>query len=156
MAATLATRRVQAAFDGGRARAFNYGHSYCGNPLGAAVAREVLAVYREERVLEGVPERHARIRDAFEALARDPDTAPVVRDVRAIGGIGAAELRDATSGYVAGIGWRVYDEALRRGAYLRPLGDVVYVTPPLDIPLSDLDRLLAIVQESVRAVAKSR
>jgi adenosylmethionine-8-amino-7-oxononanoate aminotransferase len=81
-------------------------------------------------------------------------SARIVRDVRAIGAIGAAELRDdASRGYVARVGWRVYEEALKRGAYLRPLGDVVYVTPPLNVPLDDLDRLLAIVQESVQAVA---
>jgi len=48
-------------------------------------------------------------------------------------------------------GWRVYEEARRRGAYLRPLGDVVYVAPPLNIPDPDLDELLGIVEASVRA-----
>src|SRR5512139_4082371 len=52
MAATLATRRVFDGFLGGRERAFYYGHSFCGNPLGAAVAREVLRVYEDEHVLE--------------------------------------------------------------------------------------------------------
>ncbi len=49
--ATLATERVFSGFLGARERALYYGHSYCGNPLGAAVAREVLAVYRDEDVL---------------------------------------------------------------------------------------------------------
>ncbi len=156
MAATVTSKKVQAAFEGGRGRAFLYGHSFCGNPLGAAVAREVLAVYRDERVLEGIGERARRIREAFEAIAEDPVSGRIVREVRAIGAIGAAELRDTDGGgYVAHVGWRVYEEAMRRGAYLRPLGDVVYVTPPLNVPLDELDRLLAIVQDSVRAVAAS-
>jgi adenosylmethionine-8-amino-7-oxononanoate aminotransferase len=50
------------------------------------------------------------------------------------------------------LGWRVYEEARRRGAYLRPLGDTVYVCPPLTIEEDDLEALLAIVEESVRAV----
>ena len=58
-------------------------------------------------------------------------------------------------GYLGGLGWRVYEEARRRGAYLRPLGDVVYVAPPLNIPDADLDELLAIVGESVRALSLS-
>jgi adenosylmethionine-8-amino-7-oxononanoate aminotransferase len=70
--------------------------------------------------------------------------------------IGAADLdgRDGAGhgGYLGTLGWRVYDEARRRGAYLRPLGDTVYVTPPLNISDDDLDALLAIVTESVRAV----
>lgn len=171
MAATLATSRVLDAFSGGRARAFLYGHSYCGNPLGAAVAREVLAIYRDERVVEGVAARHARIAAAGDRLLRSAVASRLVRDVRAIGAIGAFELREparASSssgavpsvettddlGYVASVGWRVYDEARRRGAYLRPLGNVVYVCPPLNVPLDDLDRLLTIVEESVEAVAR--
>ena len=52
MAATLATERIFDAFLGDPSRAFYYGHTYCGNPLGAAVAREVLAIYRDEDILE--------------------------------------------------------------------------------------------------------
>jgi adenosylmethionine-8-amino-7-oxononanoate aminotransferase len=54
-------------------------------------------------------------------------------------------------GYLADAGWRVYEEARSRGAYLRPMGNVVYVTPPLNIPDEALDRLLAIVRESIES-----
>jgi len=64
--------------------------------------------------------------------------------------IGALDLA-GEAGYLADAGWRVYDEARRRGAYLRPLGNVVYVAPSLNIPDEDLDRLLAIVRESIEA-----
>ena len=64
--------------------------------------------------------------------------------------IGAVELSD-TSGYFSDSGWRVYDEALRRGAYIRPLGNVVYITPALNIPDADLDELLSIVGDSMDA-----
>lgn len=148
MAATVTSSRVLEAFNGGRKKAFLYGHSYCGNPLGAAVAREVLAIYRDQPIVAGVAERHARIAAVGERMKT-----PLLRDFRAIGCIGAFELRDSGAGYTASIGWRVYDQALRRGAYLRPLGNVVYVAPALNIPLDDLDRLLAIVAESILAVA---
>ncbi len=49
----------------------------------------------------------------------------------------------------------MYHEALRRGAYLRPLGNVVYIAPPLNIADADLDELLAIVADSVRAITRS-
>jgi adenosylmethionine-8-amino-7-oxononanoate aminotransferase len=153
-----------------------YGHSYTGNPLGAAVAREVLAIYRDARILDGIAERSERILGCFERLSADPIGSRIARNPRGIGGIGACDLigrptsarggesvpsiettddlRETAGGYTASVGWRVYDEAKRRGAYLRPLGDVVYVVPPLNIPLDDLDRLLEIVEESVLAVAK--
>jgi adenosylmethionine-8-amino-7-oxononanoate aminotransferase len=147
MAATLATRRVFDAFLGAPDKAFYYGHSFCGNPLGAAIAREVLAVYRDEEVLARAAPKAARIEAAFRSLAELPG---VVRP-RALGMIGAADLA-ASASYLGGAGWRVYDEARRRGAYLRPLGDTVYVAPPLTIPDADLDELLAIVRASVEAV----
>jgi adenosylmethionine-8-amino-7-oxononanoate aminotransferase len=64
---------------------------------------------------------------------------------------GAADL-STSAGYLGKLGWRVYEEARRRGAYLRPLGDTVYVCPPLIISDADLDELLGILEESVRAV----
>jgi adenosylmethionine-8-amino-7-oxononanoate aminotransferase len=149
MGATLVSERVFDAFRGDAERAFYYGHTFCGNPLGAAVAREVLAVYRDERVLEQVAAKAPLITAAFERIA----ALPGVSSVRSIGMIGAADLIDESGrGYLATRGWRVYDEARRRGAYLRPLGDTVYVCPPLTIDPKDLERLLAITEESIRAV----
>jgi len=148
MGAVLASEQVFSAFQGGRDRALFHGHTFCGNPLGAALAREVLAVYRDEDVLGAVARKAPAIARAFDRIAAIPG----VERVRSIGMIGAADLADADAGYLGAIGWRVYEEARRRGAYLRPLGSTVYVCPPLTIPEDDLDRLLSIVEESVRAV----
>ena len=51
--------------------------------------------------------------------------------------IGALDLA-GDAGYLASAGWRVYDEARRCCSYLRPMGNVVYVTPSLNIPEDDL------------------
>lgn len=149
MAATLATRRVFDAFRGKPERAFYYGHSFCGNPLGAAVAREVLAVFREENIVSAAALKAARIREAFRAME---SMEGVVRS-RALGMIAALDL-SKSAGYLGEVGWRVYAEARARGAYLRPLGDVVYVAPPLTISDEDLEELLEIVEASVRAALK--
>jgi adenosylmethionine-8-amino-7-oxononanoate aminotransferase len=175
MAATLATERIYRGFCGGRERSFYYGHSFCGNPLGAAVALEVLRIYRDEAILEEAKRKAARIVEAFAGLSGRPGVART----RAIGMIGALDLEVAgadardgadpadpeargahpgggASGYLAPTGWRVYEEALRRGAYLRPLGNVIYVAPPLNIADADLEELLAIVAESVDAAVGGR
>lgn len=144
MAATLATERVYDGFRGGAERALMHGHTFCGNPLGAAVAREVLAIYREDDVLGQVRGRTPQIARAFERIAQIPG----VRRVRTLGMVGAADLGEA--GYHGRLGWRAFDAALERGAFLRPLGDTVYVTPPLNIPERDLALLLDIVEDSVR------
>jgi adenosylmethionine-8-amino-7-oxononanoate aminotransferase len=149
MGATLATRQIFEGFMGLPARAFYYGHTFCGHPLGAAVALEVLRVFEEDKILERARPKAARIAAAFEAM-RD---LPGVASTRALGMVGALDLA-GDAGYLARTGWRVYEEALRRGAYLRPLGNVVYVTPSLNIPDPDLAELLAIVRESVVAAGR--
>ncbi len=149
MAATLATPRVFDGFLGDATRAFYYGHTFCGHPLGAAVALEVLRVFEDEKILASAAPKAARIAAAFEGMRGLPGVA----STRALGMVGALDLAGA-AGYLARTGWRVYEEALRRGAYLRPLGNVVYVTPSLNIPDADLDQLLAITRESVEAAAR--
>jgi adenosylmethionine---8-amino-7-oxononanoate aminotransferase len=149
MAATLVSERLFEGFLGAPERALYYGHTFCGNPLGAAIAREVLAVFREE-VLEAARAKAARIRLAFDELAQVPG----VTGTRSLGMIGALDL-GGSRGYLERAGWRVYEEALRRGAYLRPRGNVVYVTPPLTIADAELDELLGILRESVRATLAS-
>ncbi|MGF1466092.1 MAG: adenosylmethionine--8-amino-7-oxononanoate transaminase [Sandaracinaceae bacterium] len=143
MAATLATERVYDGFRGGADRALLHGHTFCGNPLGAAVAREVLAVYRDEGVVENVARLAPRVRRAFEGLrALDGVTA-----VRSLGLVGAADL--GAGGYLGDRGWQVFEEALALGVFLRPLGDTVYVAPPLNVSPAELDDLLVRVTEAV-------
>ena len=146
LAATLATDRVFDAFLGAPERAFYYGHTFCGHALGTAVAREVLAVYRDEDIIAKLQPKAARIRQTFEELA----TLPGVARGRSLGMTGAIDLR-GDGGYLGGGGWRVFDEALARGVYLRPLGDTVYVAPPLNIDDAVLSELLDVVVDSVTA-----
>ena len=148
MGAVLVADRVFDRFLADRETAFHYGHTFCGNPLGAAVAREVLAIYKEEDVLGQVAAKAPRIARAMERLGG-----------RAIGMVGAVDLGAESSaresleesGTLGTLGWRFYAEARKRGAYLRPLGDTVYLCPPLTIAEKDLDELLAIFEESIRA-----
>jgi adenosylmethionine-8-amino-7-oxononanoate aminotransferase len=146
MAATLVGERVFSGFLGDAERTFFYGHTFCGNPLGAALAREVLRVFRDEQVLARAQPKAERIARAFEQFRSLPD----VRETRSLGMIGALDLAGGRS-YLEQRGKRVQAEALRRGAYLRPLGNTIYITPSLNIPDDDLDELLGIVEESVRA-----
>lgn len=148
MAATLATERLFDGFLGAPDRALYYGHTYAGHALGARVAREVLAVYRDEEVLSRARPKAATIARAFESLADLPGVAAT----RSLGMIGALDL-EGPRGYLETAGRRVCDEARRRGVHLRPLGNVVYVTPPLNVEDATLDELLGVVRESVCAFA---
>jgi len=154
MGATLATEALYATFRGGKDRALLYGHTFAGNPLGCAVAREVLAVYRDENVLGQVAVKAPKIARAMAELGGLEG----VRAPRSLGMMGALDLvghaspfEGEAADYLGALGWKVYREARARGAYLRPLGNTVYLCPPLTLGDADLDALLGIFAESVRA-----
>ncbi|NOY92501.1 MAG: adenosylmethionine--8-amino-7-oxononanoate transaminase [Deltaproteobacteria bacterium] len=142
-AATLATERVFDGFRGGKQRALMHGHTFFGNPLGAAIAREVLAIYREEKILEHAAERARELAAGFAEMAEIPG----VRRARSLGMVAALDLGE--DGYLGEAGWRVQREARARGVQLRPLGDTVYVVPPLNIQRGELASLLRATHDSV-------
>lgn len=129
------------------AHTLQHGHTFCGNPLAAAVALEALAVYRDEHVIEQVAAKAARLRDRWHALA----DAPGVSNVRTLGLIAALDL--APSGRDAqGLTrpHRIRVKLMADGVLLRPLGNVLYLMPPLTITDAELDDLVARVADAVR------
>ena len=153
-AATLTTDRVYEGFLGAAdsGRTFYCGHSYTGNPLGAAAARAVLETFREEDVLGHVAEMMPVLAAGLERLSELPS----VQSVRQTGLVGALDLvPNAGEGYLDDSGWEVYRTALEKGAYLRPLGNVVYFVPSLLIQRSELEDLLQIAYEAVESLEQS-
>jgi adenosylmethionine-8-amino-7-oxononanoate aminotransferase len=155
LAATLTTEKIYRAFLGryDEWKTFFHGHSYTGNPLGCAVALANLAVFRRERTL-------ATLQPKIRALARllKPLRASAhVGDIRQRGFMVGIELvrdRATRSPYPLEqkIGHRVIMEARRRGLFLRPLGNVIVLMPPLTVTLRELARMVTIVGESIDAV----
>jgi adenosylmethionine-8-amino-7-oxononanoate aminotransferase len=154
MAATLTTATVWDAFLGTHAerRTFFHGHTYGGNPLAAAVGLASLDVFRDERVLESLPPKIARLRAHVERLA----TLDHVGAVRQCGLLAGIELvADARTGtaypWEEKRGMRACLAARDHGAILRPLGDVVVLVPPLCISLDEIDLLAAAAEQGIRA-----
>jgi adenosylmethionine-8-amino-7-oxononanoate aminotransferase len=149
LAATLASERIYAGFLGEQEeyRTLFHGHTYTGNPLACAAALASLDIFESERTLERLEPKIALLGDLLEEIARMPEVAEVRRRGFMCGidlGEHPPELR---------MGHRVTLEARRRGAIVRPLGDVVILVPPLAISEPELRRLLAITAESIKAGA---
>jgi adenosylmethionine---8-amino-7-oxononanoate aminotransferase len=152
LAATLTTERIYEGFLGEHEefRTFFHGHTYTGNPLACAAALATLDVFAEERTLE-------RLADKMELLAEllEPVEAHcAVREVRRCGFMVGIELVEHP--LPMRIGHRVTLEARRRGAIIRPLGDVVVLMPPLAISSGDLRRLGGITAEAIDAATAAR
>jgi adenosylmethionine-8-amino-7-oxononanoate aminotransferase len=147
LAATLASERIYEGFLGRveEFRTFFHGHTYTGNPLACAAALATLDVFDEERTLERLARKIELLEQLLEPIAAHPQ----VRAVRRRGFMTGIEL--AEHPVPARIGHQVTLEARRRGAVIRPLGDVVVLMPPLAISEGDLTRLVAITAEAIAA-----
>ena len=144
MAATLASDEIWEAFSGTHAegKTFFHGHTYGGNPLGAAAALASLDVFEQEQTLTNLPAKIARLGEHLARLAQLPH----VGDVRQCGLIAAIELvRDVGKKepypWNERRGQRLCDCALTQGVWLRPLGDVIVIMPPLAIAIEQLDQI---------------
>ncbi len=145
LAATLATERVYEGFLGEheQLRTFFHGHTYSGNPLACAAALASLEVFERERTLERLEPKIALL----ERMLGEIGCMPGVADVRQRGFMCGIELAEYPVEWR--MGHQVTLEARRRGAIVRPLGDVVILMPPLAIPETQLARLLETVSAAI-------
>jgi adenosylmethionine---8-amino-7-oxononanoate aminotransferase len=148
LAATLASERIYEGFLGEHEqfRTFFHGHTYTGNPLACAAGLATLDVFREERTLERLQPKIELMAELLEPVAAHP----AVSEVRRRGFMVGIELVEHP--LPVRIGHRVTVEARRRGAIIRPLGDVVVLMPPLSISPADLSRLVDVTVEAIEAV----
>jgi adenosylmethionine-8-amino-7-oxononanoate aminotransferase len=147
LAATFATERIYEGFLGRHEdyRTFFHGHTYTGNPLACAAAIATLDVFAEEDTI-------VRLQPKIELLERllAPIAGlPYVGEIRQRGFMVGIELEGFEP--AARMGHRITLEARRRGAIIRPLGDVIVLMPPLSIEGPELERLVSITRQSIEA-----
>jgi adenosylmethionine-8-amino-7-oxononanoate aminotransferase len=154
LAATITTDEIWNAFLGTYAegKTFFHGHTYGGNPLGAAAALASLDVFADERTLERLQVKIDRLAEHLARIARLPQ----VGDVRQRGLIGAVELvHDVQTKepypWAEKRGMRVCDAAREEGVLLRPLGNAIVIMPPLVISIEELDRICAAVERGIQS-----
>jgi adenosylmethionine-8-amino-7-oxononanoate aminotransferase len=152
LAATLTTDEIWNAFLGtyAESKSFFHGHTYGGNPLGAAVALANLKIFEEEQTLNAIQPKIARLKVHLARMSQHKH----VGDVRQCGLIAGVELvRDKASQerypWEQRRGWQVCELAMADRVLLRPLGNVVVIMPPLAIKMEELDQICATVERGI-------
>jgi adenosylmethionine-8-amino-7-oxononanoate aminotransferase len=155
LAATLTTMEVYDAFLGDyrELKTFFHGHTFTGNPIACAAALASLDLFDRERLLERLPAKIAYLAGRLEEIGRLTH----VGDARQCGMIGGIELvRDKGTRepyrWEERIGVQVCREARKHGLFLRPLGNVIVVFPPLSISMDELELLMDGIVASITAV----
>ncbi len=150
LAATLATERIYDGFLGSFEdyRTFFHGHTYTGNPLGCAAGVATLQTFERERTLELLAPKIELLTCLLGQLV-----APLsaVAEVRQRGFMVGIELTEAPPRERKG--HQVALAARRRGAIIRPLGDVIVLMPALSISEADLRALVSITAASIAEVS---
>lgn len=155
VAATLTTRRIWDAFLGeySQSRSLFHGHTFGGNPLGAAAALATLELFETENTLQHVNHMQDELQQQLERLRGHPH----VGDIRSQGLIAAVELvqdRETQTGF----GWAerkghlVCQAALEKNVWLRPLGNVIVMMPPLSVTAEHLRQIIDAVEYGLEQV----
>lgn len=145
LSATIAAKHVFDAFwSDDIDRRFTHGPTYSGHALGCAIALASLKLFEDESRLDQVKVLETKLEAGLRPLA----ALAQVADVRVKGAVGAVELRRLDD--VEGMRRRF----IEAGVFIRPIGRVVYLTPPYVIGDADLEHLLnAVAAEIVAAPA---
>lgn len=142
LSAAVASRRVFEAFwsdDAGAA--LMHGPTYMGNALACAAANASLDLFETGAWASDVTRISAALSEGLEPCRG----APGVVDVRVLGAIGVVAF---ASPVAVGALCQAFAE---RGAWIRPMGKVVYLTPAFTTPDADLAILLAAIRAVVLA-----
>ncbi len=153
LAATLTTERVYEGFLGSSDdhRTFFHGHTFTGNPLGCAAAIATLETFERDGTIEMMAPKIdllTRLLDQRIAIL------PGVTEVRQRGFMVGIELVSRPA--PERLGQQVMLAARRRGAAIRPLGDVMVLMPALAMSEADLRRLVAITASSIAEATAGR
>ena len=132
LAATVARRKVFEAFWSDDPKyALMHGPTYMGNALACAAANASLDLFEQEPRLQ-------QARAISEQMARELSPCrdlPHVKDVRVQGAIGVVELNRISN--LENLRARFVEE----GVFIRPFGNVVYLTPAFTIESNELTQL---------------
>ncbi len=148
MGVTMASERLYQGFISERpADTFFHGHSFTANPLGCAAALASLDLLQQN------PERFSGLEERHIPLLTQLSLNPLVRQPRCLGSMAAFEVNAGENSYLNPVGKQIQRHCLELGVYLRPLGNVVYLLPPLGISDSQLQRCYAALEQAIDALA---
>ncbi len=158
LAVTMTTEKIFNAFydDYEKYKAFYHGHSFTGNPLAASIALENLKIFKEENIID-------RLQPKIEHFQKELDRLKELKhvgDVRYTGMVAAVELvknKESKETFDSSlrIGKKVYKEALKLGAILRPLGHIIYFIPPYVITDEEIIALVEIAYKSIKTATET-
>lgn len=145
LAVTLTTNKIYESFLGeyGENKQLYHGHTFTGNPIGCATAIANIGKYQRQNLIHQIRENSKHISNRLKEL----ESSNIIADIRHKGLLTGIELKK--NGKLIEIlkggqrlNYFVMEESLNRGVFLRPLGNILMLIPPLAINKKDLDKII--------------
>jgi len=130
---------------------FHHGYTFSGHPAACAVALENLRLLEEERVIETVAAQTAPyLKEKWQSLS----THSLVGEARICGMMAAIELTPDKSARArfsddANVGITCRNICFDNGLIMRSVGDVMVISPPLNISTTQIDELVELAVKSL-------
>lgn len=133
-----------------------HGHTFTGNPISAAVALKNLEMYEDKKLIKQIQ----KTSQVFFKRKKELERLPLVGDVRFKGMVMGIELVKDISKKIpvspkSSINKIVFEEGKRNGVYLRTLGNIVMIVPPLAISQTEMNWLIDKTMIIIKNVKKS-
>lgn len=130
-------------------KSFLHSHTYSGNPLAVAAALATMRTMRTENINQQATGLGLYMQARFTEIANQTGK---LTNVRSIGALVAGDLTAASH---PRIGQRIAQEALKRGALLRPMGPCLYWLPPLTTDHATIEMLAQITIDAIDSAYSS-
>ncbi|MCA9150313.1 MAG: adenosylmethionine--8-amino-7-oxononanoate transaminase [Planctomycetales bacterium] len=124
----------------GKIQPLMHGPTFMGNPLACAAANASLDLFESEPRVQQASGMEAVLTNGLEPCRNLPG----ILDVRCRGAIGVIQVSQLKE-----LNW-LRQRFIDNGIWLRPFGDIIYVTPPLSISPAQLEQLLTATVKTVR------
>lgn len=126
-------------------KSFLHSHTYSGNPLAVCAALATIKTIKNEHILNNVSTISGFMLEQMQEVAYHSGQ---LNQVRGIGAIVAADLNPVGN---YRIGNEVYEQALKQGALIRPIGTSLYWMPPLNCDKEIIGKIAKITLNSIEA-----
>ena len=156
LAVTLTTEEIYSVFydDYPNWKMFIHSHSYSANPLACSVANETLAIVCQNDFMALLTPKIKLMKELGQQIAKDSKWCGEFRQQGMIAALELVKNKDGKQPFPIEnrVGYKVYLEALKRGVFLRPLGDVIYFIPPLVINEDEITTMMNTARECMAVV----
>jgi len=155
MAATLTTKKVYDSFLGNfyDFKHLFHGHTYTGNPISAAVANENLKLYEKNNLIKKI-QMTSKIFEKYNSEILSLDHVGDVRHKGMLMGIELVKDKQKKTPIRPKKSFNkiVFESGKKHGIYLRTLGNIIMLVPPLAISQNELDLLLQRTIQMIKSI----